>query len=29
VGTILQAPVAERLAELADQPPGVIVIVTG
>ncbi|SRR6478735_7802026 len=29
VGRILEAPVAPRLAELVDQPPGVIVVVTG
>ena len=29
IGGILQVPVAERTAELADQPPGVIVLVTG
>jgi LytR cell envelope-related transcriptional attenuator len=29
VGAILEAPVAPRLAELVDQPPGVIVVVTG
>jgi hypothetical protein len=29
VGKILQAPVAERLPDLGDQPPGVIVVVTG
>jgi LytR cell envelope-related transcriptional attenuator len=29
VGKLLEAPVEERLAPLADQPPGVIVAVTG
>ncbi|MCP9271988.1 LytR C-terminal domain-containing protein [Mycolicibacterium arenosum] len=29
VGAILQAPVVERIPELGDQPPGVIVVVTG
>jgi hypothetical protein len=29
VGKILQAPVAPRAPEVADQPPGVIVVVTG
>lgn len=29
VGRILGAPVAERVPELAEQPPGVIVLVTG
>ena len=29
VGGILQAPVVERIPELGDQPPGVIVVVTG
>lgn len=29
VGGILQAPVAERTPDLGDQPPGVIVVVTG
>jgi hypothetical protein len=29
VGRILDAPVAERVPELAEQPPGVIVLVTG
>lgn len=29
VGKLLDAPVQERLPELAEQPPGVIVVVTG
>jgi hypothetical protein len=29
VGKLLEAPVAPRVAGLADQPPGVIVVVTG
>jgi cytoskeletal protein RodZ len=29
VGKLLQAPVAARLPEIAEQPPGVIVVVTG
>jgi len=29
VGKLLDAPVAERVPELAEQPPGVIVLVTG
>lgn len=29
VGGILQAPVVERIPDLGDQPPGVIVVVTG
>jgi LytR cell envelope-related transcriptional attenuator len=29
VGRILEAPVAERVPGVADQPPGVIVVVTG
>ena len=29
VGKVLQAPVEPRLPELAEQPPGVIVVVTG
>jgi hypothetical protein len=29
VGRLLQAPVAERLPELIEQPPGVVVLVTG
>jgi hypothetical protein len=29
VGTVLEAPVAPRIPEIAEQPPGVIVLVTG
>jgi hypothetical protein len=29
VGKLLQAPVAPRLPDIAEQPPGVIVVVTG
>lgn len=29
VGVVLQAPVAPRIPEIAEQPPGVIVLVTG
>jgi hypothetical protein len=29
VGKLLQAPVAARLPDIAEQPPGVIVVVTG
>lgn len=29
VGTVLEAPVAQRIPEIAEQPPGVIVLVTG
>lgn len=29
VGKVLEAPVAERIPEIAEQPPGVIVLVTG
>ena len=29
VGAVLQAPVVERIPDLGDQPPGVIVVVTG
>lgn len=29
VGELLQAPVVERIPEVAEQPPGVIVVVTG
>lgn len=29
VGRLLQAPVAPRVPELAEQPPGVVVVVTG
>ena len=29
VGVVLEAPVAPRLPEIAEQPPGVIVLVTG
>ena len=29
VGKILEAPVAPRIPEIAEQPPGVIVLVTG
>ena len=29
VGRLLEAPVEPRLPELAEQPPGVVVVVTG
>lgn len=29
VGTVLEAPVAPRIPDIAEQPPGVIVLVTG
>jgi hypothetical protein len=29
VGQLLKAPVAPRTPDIADQPPGVIVVVTG
>ena len=29
VGRVLEAPVQPRLPELAEQPPGVVVVVTG
>jgi hypothetical protein len=29
VGRLLEAPVEPRLPELVDQPPGVVVVVTG